>query len=403
MSEIVRPSILFVTAHCPLGPVYGAQLRTLHLARILKGFGDLGMLIFPFAPISEDALQRTESEFTVRGVFGLNDPTNASIGARLRREFDPYSADTENKRLSPEDERRVLEIADEYDLIWFQGISIPNCLGRKRWPNAVLDIDDVPSQCFAGKVREAKDLPARLRAIRKASQWKRRERVFLDRFGSIGVCSEDDRRYFGGGERVHVIPNGFAAPEVPNLGAPVDPPRIGFIGTLNYAPNLDGVRWFIDRVWPLIRKTRPDARLRLVGAATDSGIAGSGERIDGLGFVDDSQAEISTWSLTVVPILVGGGTRIKIAEAFSRKCPVVSTGQGAYGYDIESGKECLLADSPAEMADACLRLLADPDLAIRMAETAWAAYQAKWSWEAIAPRVAAAFESCLALNSTSKT
>jgi glycosyltransferase involved in cell wall biosynthesis len=259
----------------------------------------------------------------------------------------------------------------------------------------VLDIDDIQSQVHAGKIKQAAGLAERLRAAHQQFVWRRREKVLMQRFGTVCVCSEADRAYLGGGDRIHPIPNGFESPRTTPSHAPLSPPRIGFIGTLNYEPNVDGLKWFIRKVWPVIKSRQSDARLRLVGMGTDAGIAGEGADIDGLGFVDDVAAEVSGWTTSIVPINVGGGTRIKIAEAFSRKCPVVSTRLGAYGYSLESGRDLMLADSPGEMADACLRLINDPKLAEDMAERSWRRFQSEWSWEAIAPRVIDAVEASL--------
>ncbi len=398
VDNLPPPRILFVTAHCPLGPVYGAQLRTLNLARILAKSGELDLAIFPFGPIPEDVMAKTCAEFRVRGVFHLDQASGRSFPEKLRREIDPYCADTEGKCLSSAEQERFDRLIDDYDVIWFQGIAIPNCLGRRRWPNAVLDIDDVPSQCFAGKAREAVDLPSRFKAIRKSAQWKRREKVFLKRFGILGVCSDQDRRCFDDDERVHVIPNGFEAPALVPVRSPAAPPRVGFIGTLRYAPNLDGMRWFIQQVWPNVLEAQPDARLRLIGSGTGDGIAAEGGNIDGLGFVEDSESEIASWSLTIVPILVGGGTRIKIAEAFGRKCPVVSTTQGAYGYTVTDGDECFLKDNPAAFAQACLILMTDQALGDAMADRARAKFERELDWKAIEPRVRNALQACLEMR-----
>lgn len=88
------------------------------------------------------------------------------------------------------------------------------------------------------------------------------------------------------------------------------------------------------QVWPRNKAKHMNARLRLVGLGTDSEIAREGVDIDGLGWVNDTAEEISTWSMMIMPIHVGGGTRVKIAEAFSRKCPVVATSLGAFGYKV---------------------------------------------------------------------
>lgn len=391
------PRILFVTAHCPHGPTYGAQLRTLHIARALDQCGDLGIAMFPFAPLPAEAMRRTAEEFNIAGVFHLSEPTCRSMGARLKREFDPYSADTEGKRLGAKDAATFEALCREYDLIWFQGIAIPNCLGRKEWERSVLDIDDVPSLCYHGKAREARDSWSRMKAKRKVIQWKRREAVLLDRFSIVTVCSEEDRRYFGGGDRVRVIPNGFQSmprqPRTPAAGG-----RVGFIGTLKYAPNREGLEWFIRQVWPLVRRKDPGARLRVVGASSDTQVGDERNGVDELGFVEDAAREISTWSLMIVPILVGGGTRIKIAEAFSRLCPVVATRQGAYGYVLRDGAECFLADDASAFANACSTLIEDEPLGRAMADRARAMFDRELSWDAIGPRIVGAVEACLRMK-----
>jgi glycosyltransferase involved in cell wall biosynthesis len=235
---------------------------------------------------------------------------------------------------------------------------------------------------------------------RRAWLWKRREAVLIERFDVLGVCSEADRSYLGGSERVHTIPNGYDAysGEGEPSRAPMDPPRIGFIGTVKYPPNREGIQWFIDKVWPVVKSKCPRARLRLMGDGTDGFTASNGAGIDGLGWVEDSHPEIATWSLTIVPIRFGGGTRIKIAEAFSRNCPVVSTSLGAFGYDLRSGNELLLADDPRAFADACLAILTNKQLGEQLAERAWKKYAANWTWSAIGPKVEAAVEHCLSLS-----
>ena len=391
--------ILFISAHCPHGPIYGSQLRTLHLARILKTYGDVGMILIPFGKIDDGALIKTCAEFNLLGVFEFRCPSSGSFRSWLNRELNPYCGETEGNRPSGEVASEINRIVAEYDMVWFQGVAIPNCLGRSYWPKAVLDIDDVPSQFFAARAREASSWIAKVRMIRKSFLWKRREKVLLKRFGILGVCSEVDRTYLGGDSRIHPIPNGFISPNVSMVRALSNPPRIGFIGTLTYAPNVEGLQWFIREVWPSIKETHPLARLRLIGAGTDKGIAEDGADIDGLGFVEDSAAEIGTWSMTVVPILVGGGTRIKIAEAFSCRCPVVSTSLGAYGYVVTSGRELMLADTPDDFAAACAMLIRDPSYGEAMANHARDLFDRELNWDAIAPRVGKAVEACLMQNS----
>ena len=387
--------ILFVTGHCPYGPSYGGMLRTLHIARILRRCGELGMVLMPFRAIDATMLQKVRDEFDLRAVLHLDKRTSRAISSRWKREIDPYSANTQGYTLGDEGSVIMDEIVKDYDLIWFHGITIPNSLGRRSWPCSILDVDDIKSQVYTGLAKGSGKWLSRVKAVRQAILWRRRERVLLDRFGILNVCCETDKLSLGDDARIHTIPNGFEAPTEEPLRLPASPPRIGFIGTLEYPPNVDGLRWFIKQVWPLIKAVRKDVRLRLVGLDTDAGISGEGSDIDGLGFVEDVSTEIAGWATSIVPINVGGGTRIKIAEAFSRKCPVVSTSLGAYGYQLESGRECLLADTPSDIANACLRLLDDRVYGDELAQRAWQRFCTEWSWEAIAPNVIAAVDACL--------
>ena len=100
----------------------------------------------------------------------------------------------------------------------------------------------------------------------------------------------------------------------------------------------------------------------------------------------------------IVPIRIGAGTRGKIAHAFGRKCPVVSTTLGAYGYEVTDMREIILADSPAAFARACVTTIQEPALAAEIAERAWQRFLQQWTWEAIRPRVWAAAEDCLTVN-----
>jgi glycosyltransferase involved in cell wall biosynthesis len=101
----------------------------------------------------------------------------------------------------------------------------------------------------------------------------------------------------------------------------------------------------------------------------------------GLGWLEDPGDEIASWSAMIVPIRFGSGTRVKIAEGFARKCPVVATKIGAFGYAVKNGKEFLLADTAADFASACVLLLKQPEFGEALAETAHNSLLSRWTWE----------------------
>jgi glycosyltransferase involved in cell wall biosynthesis len=135
-----------------------------------------------------------------------------------------------------------------------------------------------------------------------------------------------------------------------------------------------------------------------MGRYSDGPLKPAGPDIDALGMVPDAREEIATWSAMIVPIHVGGGTRIKIVEGFSKKCPIVSTSLGAFGYGASHGNEMFLADSAEDFANACVRVIRQPAEAAAMAERGWQQFLEKWTWEAIRPRIWAAAEHCLRLS-----
>jgi len=391
------PRILYLTAQPPLPVKYGAQIRSLAIARLLRESGEVSLAMLTVEEPDTTALARTREEFVIAGVFPLEFRPIQGLKERLGHELNPWFLNTRGVGVNTATAARIRKLATEYDIVWIHGLTTANKAGIGSMANTVLDVDDLPSQYYHSEFRITSQFMRKAFAARNLWIWKRREAVLLERFNILAVCSEADREYLGADERIHVIPNGYANTAVEPERCTVDPPRIGFIGWMRYAPNREGIEWFIEHVWPLIKAARPDARLRLVGEDSDLGIPGDG--IDRLGFVDDAAKEFATWSLSIVPIRVGGGTRIKIAEAFSRKCPVVSTSWGAFGYDVKSGEQLMLADRPDSFAAACLAILQNPAMAQRLAENAWRTYSDHWTWSAIQPRVQAAVDHCLSGNS----
>lgn len=391
--------ILFVTPHWLLAPTYGGQQRALNVARLLNRFGSLSVVIASPEPADEETVRRTKREFEV-GMAASQVPVPSGtlwegIRNRLRHEWDPKYLATDPHTVSKTDRRTLLELIEQHDVIWVHTIKTANLFRIWRWPHSVLDVDDLPSRFYGFAAKSGRNPARRLLDFRMSWVWRRREHLLTERFDVVTVCSEDDRRYLGGPAQVHVIPNGFHPPAVVRRdlsGAP----RIGFIGIFNWPPNAEGMRWFICEAWPLIKRQLPHAQLRLVGRGSNGSLTRLGPDITGLGWLEDPTEEIASWSAMIIPIQVGGGTRIKIAEGFARKCPVVATTVGAFGYDVRNGEEILLADSPQDFAAACIRLLCDPREAEALSERAHKRFLERWTWDSHEGAVGNAIRECLA-------
>jgi glycosyltransferase involved in cell wall biosynthesis len=366
------------------------------VARALQALGTVELVVVKLADDDDGtSTDPTDEVLRVSRVVTLQPLGPRSVWGRIRCGFDSRFIGHYGHDVASQDRAAVLGDLPSYDLIWLHNTRTADVFGQWRWPRSVMDIDDLPSSLVRAERDHSRGLRERLRAEVRLRVATRRERRFGDRFTTLAVCSEADRAYLGLDRKVHVIPNGFARPATEPLRRPARPARIGFIGIFGYTPNSEAVAWFIEECWPRIKIHVPDARLRLVGAGSDRCVSRSGRDIDALGWVDDAAAEIDTWSTMIVPLRSGSGSRVKIAEGFSRKCPIVSTTLGAYGYGCTDGRELFLADSAEDFANACIRTVHEPAEAAAMAERAWRVFLDNWTWEAIRPRVWEAAEDCL--------
>jgi glycosyltransferase involved in cell wall biosynthesis len=379
--------ILYLTSHAPEGKDHGARLRARHVLRQLSRLANVRLVLAGAYEKYTGTPDPLPNPLRPCEIFDFQSWKVTGLANRIRYELGSGYLNTYGHRSTERDRHQLLQLIEDHDVVWIHGLRVANGFNIWKWPKTILDIDDIPSELCKTGMAHGKGLEARLRAFRKFHMWKRHEARIFERFEAMSVCSESDRAHFGNSNRVFVVPNGFDAPSEPPMRTPSNPVRIGFIGSLEYPPNANGLRWFLRDVWPVILKVAPHAILRLVGKCSNDLEWIQAPNVEGLGWVADTDSEMATWSMTVVPIHDGGGTRVKISHAFSRKCPVVSTQLGAYGYEVCNDRELLFANSAPDFAAACLRLMNDPVLQDRLANTAWDAFLEKWTWDATAPRL----------------
>jgi glycosyltransferase involved in cell wall biosynthesis len=179
------------------------------------------------------------------------------------------------------------------------------------------------------------------------------------------------------GIRAHVVPQAVTYQR--RTRAPVAPPELGYVGSLAWRPNAQGLDWICSEVWPLVRAKAPALTLSIVGSGLSEGpdgpIVPSAWQVDGvrtLGFVRDLSPHEARWSAMVAPVFGGSGVRIKLLESFRAGVPVVTTPDGAAGLDLEDGRELLIARDAAEFAARVLELAMSPTLQERLRMGAYA-------------------------------
>ena len=387
-----RPRILYLTPCFPDGRSSGSHLRVRQIGRALQEIGEVHFVVAGFDGRSEE---RNGSQFVVDRSFPLK-PTAGKTGwSRVRDALSARSINPYGHAVEPEAQTWIGGHLENFDLVWIYNLRTAGAFGRWAWPKSVIDVDDVPSMFLRSVAPNEKNIVSRVRQQFKMYVAQRRERLLSDRFTVVAVSSDEDRRYLKLPSPVHVIPNGFESSGMEPVRRVGVPPRIGFIGGLDYEPNADAVRWFVERSWSEIKRQNPGTQLRIVGRQNDWLMNLQDKDVQALGYVPDAAEEIATWSAMIVPIRQGAGTRVKIAEGLSRKVPIVTTSLGRYGYDLQSEVEILIADSAEEFGRACLKTLHDDAFAKRMADRGYQRFQNEWSWEAIRPRIWAAAEDCL--------
>jgi glycosyltransferase involved in cell wall biosynthesis len=167
------------------------------------------------------------------------------------------------------------------------------------------------------------------------------------------------------------------------------------LGTLSYPPNADGIRWFLQEVFPLVQQQVPNVTLTVIGKNPPADFVQmaeqSGGAIEVTGYVDDLTPYMAAAALMVVPVRAGSGMRVRLLEAFARAMPAVTTTIGLEGIIAEADKEILLADDPQSFAAATVKLLNDPDLQEMLAVNGRNLAEARYDWRAVLKQMDAVY------------
>lgn len=230
-------------------------------------------------------------------------------------------------------------------------------------------------------------------------QW-RRMRAFegreCRRYDHVVAVSPEDRDLLSreyGVPAVSDVPTGVDITYFhPSGRLPRDPNSLVFTGSMDWIPNEDAVRFFVTQILPRIREAVPDATLTVVGRNPSPALVALRARHAGLivtGRVDDVRPYMERAALYVVPLRIGGGTRLKIYEAMAMGLPIVSTRVGAEGLPVTDGRDIALADSPHDFATAAIRFLTSPNSARAMGDEAFRLVREHGGWDRVAAEFAA--------------
>jgi glycosyltransferase involved in cell wall biosynthesis len=235
-------------------------------------------------------------------------------------------------------------------------------------------------------------------------QWRKFEwferRAFAAATRVVAVSSEDARliRERFGGQEVDVVDNGIDRAYFEGIPVDRDPRQILFLGSLDWRPNLDAIDLLLDRIFPQVHAAEPSARLCLVGRRPPAALVRQVSTFDTVELhadVPDVRPFLARSGVMVVPLRIGGGSRLKILEALGTGLPVVSTRVGAEGLELVAGDHYIAADDPEAMARALVACLRDPAPAWAMAEQGRRLVLDRYDWDHLADRLERVWFDCL--------
>jgi sugar transferase (PEP-CTERM/EpsH1 system associated) len=245
-----------------------------------------------------------------------------------------------------------------------------------------------------------------LRRLYNGAEARKYRHEEIERWRRAGACVVTSSREVPIVRRAGVTgpiltaPNGVDVAYFAPGTEPPEPDTLVMTGLMRTRPNIDGAAFFVRDVLPAILTHRPNARLFIVGGDPPDEITRlAGDHVVVTGGVPDVRPYLRQAAVAVVPLRMGGGTRLKVLEALSMKKPMVTTSLGCEGIDVRHEEHLLVADDPAGFAQAVVRLLDEPDTGARLAENGHALVHARYRWENVVERLEVLYEELLRARS----
>lgn len=393
-------NILFLTPDLPYPPQQGGTIRSYEFISHLATQHELSLL-----SLSEgvpDSGSLTQLRKYCRQVEVI--PTSGrSDWDRLRTLFFTTQPDMAARRYSAEFKSRLetMLTKEDFDIVQVESLEMTPYLGpvhqqrRNDLPRIIFDDLNVEHRLQRRAWQTDRAHPGRWgEAFYSLIQWQRLilyERRALQLADGVLAVSEEDAeglRQLAPEAKVSVIPNGVDT----SFYRPTEDPegeKLVFVGKMDFRPNIDGVLWFTENVWPHIKTAKPKVELWVVGRnpsprlghlAREPGITISGP-------VPDVRPYLTRAAVVVIPLRMGSGTRLKVLEAMAMGKAVVSTSLGCEGIAVEPGREVFIADNPEDFAHQTLQLLAEKEKRRKLGTAARRLVEEKHDWKSIIPRL----------------
>jgi len=373
--------VLFIAGACPYPPDSGGTVRTYNLLKRLSARQEITLV----APEKPGVDLRNAFDGALANVITV--PAPRRTAARTVRSLIsplPYIVQAHSNPAMNAAVRSALA-SGGFDLVHCDSISVAPAVPRGASISKVFNAHNVEAviwERYLANQRRPWMIPIIRSQLAKVARF---ESTLPSLFDCCVTVSEEDRdqmrRRYGASDVV-VVPNGVDLDYYTPLADPNEP-TLAFVGSLDWRPNQDAVRRLAESIWPRIRSDRPDARLSIVGRRPPGWMRrlcrepGVSLHAD----VPDIRPHLAAAALIVVPLRIGGGSRLKILEAMAAGRCVVSTTIGAEGLDARDGEHLVIADDPARFAQQCVSLLDDPARRQVISRSGRALVETHYGWD----------------------
>ncbi|EKD94160.1 MAG: Glycosyl transferase group 1 [uncultured bacterium] len=381
--------VLMLTPYLPYPLVSGGQIRTYNLLKHLSKNHEITL----FALIKDEGerqhlselqkycqkiklFKRTKNPFVLRNI--------------LLAGFSPYPfVVTRNLPLGMRKAVQTELSRERYDLIHAETFYMMPNIPDTQTP-IILAEQTIEYLGYQDYMKKANPLlrPILALDVMKIKYW---ERYFWNKADRLITMSEEDKRFIkkelGTPKNISVVANGVDLDFFSKVKKRLPPdPTVLFVGTFKWLPNIEAVDEIVKLIWPLVSRALPQAKLKIVGFSPTKKIQSYtvNPSIEVLGGIEDIRDAFATAHVLLAPIRSGKGTRYKVLEAMITGTPVVATTLAVEGLELKNGREVLIADTPADLAAATIKLLKDTSLQSKLALAGKQIVRHGYSWDIIA-------------------
>ena len=393
--------ILFIAPRLPLPADTGGKIRTLNILRQLAQKARVHLACFSFEHNDQKWRQGLEKDHIGVTLVPAKDPALVALATQILFNQRPASIAKYYSRPMEQSLAR-LNKTNRFDAVHFDHLHMTHYRNIFNGIPCVLDEHNVEYRILERCADVEKFIVKKMVFQNQARKMKRFETLKLRELPVHLAVSSDDLAMLGeldeGRNRGYVIPNGvdtehFRTQDV--RPKTQEEEAVVFTGSMDWLPNSDSAVYFIEDILPLIWKQRPQVKFYVVGKNPPPGLAQyarQDERIIVTGCIEDVRVYVRRAKVFVVPLRIGGGTRLKILEAMSMQKAVVSTSIGAEGIEYSDDRNIVIADEPPEFARKVIALLDDPRKREILGNAGRALVLEKYDWNIIGKRLVNIYE-----------